>query len=107
MTVYVDDFNITATVPNGRRTVSGVWCHMTADTTEELVAMAQKIGLQPRYIQHPGKMHEHFDVTAPKRALAVKYGAVEVGMLESARMMRERWKARQEAERRAEQGEQA
>lgn len=97
MSVYVDDFRIPATVPNGRRSVTGVWCHMTADTSEELMAMAAKIGLRPQWIQYAGTWKEHFDVTEPKRRQAVAAGAIEVGMLDSVRAMRDRWAARSAA----------
>lgn len=36
MSVYVDDMFRKATVPNGARSVTGEWCHMQADTREEL-----------------------------------------------------------------------
>ena len=70
MSVYVDDMR----VPFGRM----VMCHMTADTTEELLAMADRIGVARRWLQHPGTPKEHFDIALSKRALAVQYGAVEV-----------------------------
>lgn len=94
MSVYVDDFNIRADVPNGARTVRGVWCHMTADTHAELVQMAQQIGMKQSWIQKPGTWQEHFDVTLSKRKLAVAAGAIEVGMLDSVRNMKARWDAR-------------
>lgn len=59
MTVYVDNAFIRASVRSGPLTHSSRWCHMTADTTEELVAMAVSIGLQAKYIQHPGTWKEH------------------------------------------------
>ena len=85
MTVYVDNAGIRADVPNGGRVVRGVWCHMTADTTDELVAMARRIGLRPSWIQHPGDWHEHFDLTLSKRKLALEAGAVEVDGMEHTR----------------------
>lgn len=91
MPVYVDNFNVSAQVGS----IRGVWCHMTADTTEELVRMATEIGLNPAWIQYPGRWNEHFDVTATKRRLAVKLGAVEVGALDGVRAMRKRWNDRQ------------
>ena len=78
MSVYVDSVNIRADVPNGARTVRGVWCHMTADTRAELDAMADRIGLRRSWIQHPGTWKEHYDLTQSKRRLAVAAGAVEV-----------------------------
>jgi hypothetical protein len=96
VTVYVDDMDASATVPNGTRTVKGVWCHMTADTTEELRAMAATIGLAQRYIQYPGSWKEHFDVTAPKKRAAINAGAVQVTMREGALASRARWMAARE-----------
>lgn len=78
MTVYVDDVFIRADVPNGAKTVHGVWCHMTADSTSELNEMAERIGLRKSWIQHAGTWKEHYDLTRTKRALAIRYGAVQV-----------------------------
>ncbi|SDC70799.1 DUF4031 domain-containing protein [Microbacterium enclense] len=91
MTVYVDDMFMKATVPNGARKVSGEWCHMQADTREELDDMADKIGLRRSWIQYPGTWKEHYDVTRPRRDAAIAAGAVPVGMLELARI-RKRWR---------------
>ena len=54
MTVYVDDAYIPAKVKNRGRSVSARWCHMTADSTEELHAMADRIGLRRSWVQNPG-----------------------------------------------------
>ncbi|OZD48633.1 hypothetical protein CH252_19080 [Rhodococcus sp. 06-1477-1B] len=83
MTVYVDNFMVRADVPNGDRVVRGRWCHMTADTREELDAMADLIGLRRSWIQHPGTWKEHYDVTMTKRAAAVRAGAVEITLREA------------------------
>lgn len=53
------------------------WCHMIADTPEELLAMAKRIGLRPEWIQGEPNL-PHFDLVPPRRAAAVKAGAVEV-----------------------------
>ena len=90
MTVYVDDAFIPAKVRSGARVHDSRWCHMKADTTEELVAMAKSIGLQESYIQFPGTWKEHFDVTEPKRRQAIAKGAVEVGQRERIKEMGER-----------------
>lgn len=78
MAVYVDDVRIRADVPNGPHMVHGVWCHMTADTREELDAMAERIGLRRGWIQHPGTWKEHYDLTSTKRREAIRAGAIEV-----------------------------
>lgn len=75
MTVYVDDMLAEAVVPNRGRMVRGRWCHMFADTREELDAMARRIGLKPTWIQYPGTPKEHYDVTEPRRAAAIAAGA--------------------------------
>jgi hypothetical protein len=90
MSVYVDDAYIPAKVRSGSLTHDSRWCHLTADSTEELVAFAVSIGLQAKYIQYPGTWKEHFDVTAPKRRMAVAKGAVEVGYREHVMKMGER-----------------
>ena len=70
MAVYVDDMR----APYGRM----LMCHMGADTTEELLAMADKIGVARKWLQCPGTVREHFDIALSKRLLAVINGAREV-----------------------------
>jgi hypothetical protein len=54
-------------------------CHMVADTPEELHVMADKIGMQRKWFQSFAKAKRpHYDVSEPKRRLAVQYGAIEV-----------------------------
>lgn len=80
MTVYVDDMK----ARYGRM----VMCHMAADSTEELLEMADRIGVQRKWIQHPGEPKEHFDISLSKRALAVKAGAIECTWREFALRLR-------------------
>lgn len=82
MSVYVDDMR----AKFGRM----VMCHMIADSTEELLAMARSIGLQAKWIQHPGTHKEHFDVNLAKRAEAVRAGAKEITWMELGRLVHER-----------------
>lgn len=51
MTGYVDDMSLRATVPNGSRTLRGMWSHLMADSTEELIEFAHRFGLRPAWIQ--------------------------------------------------------
>jgi Protein of unknown function (DUF4031) len=54
-------------------------CHMLADTYEELIAMADKIGVQRKWYQGLAKASSpHFDIAQSKRALAVARGAIEI-----------------------------
>lgn len=82
MTVYVDDMR----APFGRMKM----CHMIADSTEELLAMADRIGVQRKWIQHSGTTREHFDIAMSKRRLAVEAGAVEVSRLQLGRIILDR-----------------
>jgi hypothetical protein len=75
VSVYVD---------NGRARHTSRWCHMTADSREELDAMAVKIGLRVAWRQASGTWREHYDLTEPKRRAAVAAGAIEVDWREQA-----------------------
>lgn len=78
MSVYVDDMR----APFGNM----VMCHMWADSDDELLAMADRIRVQRKWIQghpvlsfgsHRNASWVHFDIALSKRALAVKLGAIE------------------------------
>lgn len=94
MTVYVDSMRMRATV--GRITAN--WSHLSADTTEELLEFAARIGLKAAWIQNPGHVwKEHFDVTDSKRELAIRLGAKPITMQEAVTL----WTAKREAARAA------
>lgn len=80
--VYVDNFN----APFGGMTM----CHMIADTTEQLLKMVDKIGVQRKWIQYAGTANEHFDICLSKKKLAIKYGAKEINFREYATMVNEK-----------------
>ncbi len=82
MPVYVDDMK----AKFGRMTM----CHMLADTEEELEQMALKIGVALKWWQYKGSHKTHFDIALSKRALAVRYGAVEVTVHELGYMLQPR-----------------
>ncbi len=87
MTVYVDDMRAKL----GRMTM----CHMLADSDDELLAMADRIGVDRRWHQKPGTRYSHFDICLSKRALAVAAGAVEITLRDAGRIIC----AKREAER--------
>lgn len=62
-------------------------CHMTADGHEELMEFAARLGIKPPWLQHPGRHSEHFDLTASKRAQAVRMGAKELTRDEAAHQL--------------------
>ena len=76
MAVYVDDMHQYPIGRYGRMKM----CHMMADTTDELLEMADLIGVARKWIQNPGTDNEHFDIAKTKRNKAVAAGAVEVTM---------------------------
>lgn len=82
MSVYVDNMR----AKFGRMTM----CHMVADTSEELHAMAQKIGVARRWCQYPRTAMEHYDICLSKRERAVKNGAKEITWLELGRFAQAR-----------------
>ncbi len=85
MSVYVDH----ARMPYGRMLMS----HMLADTREELLAMARRIGVMERWMQKPDTPSEHFDICDSKRALALKHGAVAVSSRRIVEIIRAKRKA--------------
>ncbi len=74
MPVYIDDYYAPF---RGMR-----MCHMIADTHEELLEMADKIGVQRKWLQAPGSYKEHFDVCGTKRNAAIVNGAVPITVME-------------------------
>lgn len=89
MSVYVDSMRALF----GRMKM----CHMVADTHDELMAMAARIGVDARWIQDAGTHREHFDIALSKRALAVDAGAVEVTFGELGRILNKKRTALAEA----------
>lgn len=79
MSVYVDDME----AGYGRMKM----CHMIADSTEELLAMADYIGVQRKWIQNPRTYREHFDICLAKKKLAIEAGAKAITIRELGQML--------------------
>lgn len=84
MGVYVDELLV---YPNAWGPFRKGSCHMTADTPEELHAMADKIGLKREWFQRHAIM-DHYDLTAGKRDLALASGAEFVPWREQSKRRR-------------------
>ena len=82
MSVYVD--NMFARL--GRMRMS----HMIADTTDELLDMAERVGVDVKHIQHQGTYKEHFDICKSKRTLAILEGAIPLPIRELGLKLRAR-----------------
>ncbi|MBY4866753.1 DUF4031 domain-containing protein [Burkholderia anthina] len=74
MTVYVDDMYLSPAGRFGRMKMS----HLIADTTNELLEMALRIGVNPKWIQHAGTADEHFDIAMSMRQAAIAAGAITI-----------------------------
>lgn len=66
MAVYVDNVKIKW---KGRQ-----WCHLVADSLDELHFFAKKMGLKRAWFQETAS-YPHYDVTIEVRAQALLYGA--------------------------------
>lgn len=80
--IYVDDMQASF----GRMKM----CHMAADTTRELLMMADRIGVDRKWIQKAGTAKEHFDICLTKRRLAVAFGAKQITWGEMIGLMRKK-----------------
>lgn len=80
MTVYVDEVRDWSVIAAARGLRHSHWCHLTADTEEELHRFALRLGLRRSWFQKKGE-HDyrwHYDIVPTKRPQAVRMGAVEV-----------------------------
>jgi hypothetical protein len=76
------------------------WCHLTADTAQELHAFAASLGLRrARFQTKPGRpWADHYDLPEARRADAVALGAIEITFREmGALLARKREAARRSA----------
>lgn len=67
MSVYVDKL---------REYRTRKWCHLLADSIDELETFARKMGLYPDWYQP--KSYPHYDLTEKRRIQALKMGAIEI-----------------------------
>jgi len=65
----------------------GQWCHMWADTLDELHVMAAKLGLKQTWFQNHSKL-PHYDLTPGKRYIALAAGAIEKSLIDHFRELR-------------------
>ena len=82
MSVYVDPlFTMESRNPQAFRVGARNdhrWCHLFADTEEELRVLAEKIGMRRSWFQLSRRDLGHYDLTPGRRAAAIRAGAVEV-----------------------------
>jgi hypothetical protein len=79
MSVFVDKL---VSTKKSKRWPFGYACHLGADTDQELMAFAEKIGLNKSWLQNGTvAMNAHFDLTFSMRRRAVAVGAEELSVL--------------------------
>ena len=83
MAVYVDPAIFRK--PRGWK----LYCHLAADSLEELHAFARSLGIG-RHFFHASAKHLHYDLAEERRADAIAAGALEVSSRELARLARPR-----------------
>lgn len=79
MTAYVDelvDHPTGAIQPTARRW-GHTWCHLFADTVEELHEFAARIGMKRAWFQGHHNALPHYDLIPSRRKAAVRAGAQE------------------------------
>jgi hypothetical protein len=82
MAVYVDNARI--------KWRGQLWCHLVADSLDELHAFARRLGLQRNWF-HRTASYPHYDVTSTVRERALAIGALEgnrVAIMTCARAMK-------------------
>src|SRR5690349_20952744 len=71
--IWVDDWQQPATV--GR--ITSKWSHMTADSLDELHALARRLGLRRAWFQSGvNHTYPHYDLTEGMRRRAIALGAI-------------------------------
>lgn len=101
MSVYVDEpveYAKEVSGYVGRARAKPRWCHMIADTEDELHEMARRLGLRREWFQADptGRGHAHYDLVPSKRTLAIRFGAKAITFHELGAMLNERtvaWRA--------------
>lgn len=89
MTVYVDEPRSYDGMLNSRLArISKLWCHLWADSEDELVTFAERLGLNLDWIQHAGSRHVHFDLVPRVRQKAIGLGAVAMSRREYLKLKR-------------------
>lgn len=68
MAVYVDNERIAWR--------GALWCHLVADTPDELHSFARRLGLQKSWFQSES-IYPHYDITISVRSRAIALGALD------------------------------
>lgn len=74
-----------------------LWCHLLADSLDELHSFAKQLGMRRAWFQEPGHKnirYPHYDLTASKHELALRLGAQLADrktIIERARTLREEY----------------
>lgn len=86
MTVYVDEIRDWSGISLQKGLKYTRWCHMVADSRQELHAFASQLGLMRRWFQDD-PVRWHYDLTPGRRSQAVRMGAREITRHDLAMLM--------------------
>ena len=92
MTIYVDDMRTPYQMkrwPFRKMLMSHMFCD-PVENVEELHEMADMIGVSRQWFQWLKKQFPHYGICQSKKALAIKYGAVETTRQEMVKIVRAR-----------------
>jgi hypothetical protein len=54
------------------------WCHLIADSLDELLAFGKRVGMRATWLQGDETRGYHFDLVPPRREAALAAGAIEI-----------------------------
>jgi hypothetical protein len=91
--IYVDEIEEypTTMIALKARRFGQRWCHLTADTDDELRAFAVRIGCRRSWFQG-NSIVPHYDLTPTMRSRAIDAGAQPVSAMDRMRKIRENLK---------------
>lgn len=88
VTVYVDELaDSTPYRAAGARWRFKQFCHLWADSVEELHEFAARIGMRREWFQ-PHRLLPHYDLTATRRREAIRQGAQPTSVADHLRRLR-------------------
>lgn len=92
MAVYVDEIVDWGALARARGLRYSNWCHLLANTEQELHEFAAKLGLRRSWYQRkgPNDVAWHYDIVPTVRAKAIRLGAQEVNWQFVAQLMNRR-----------------
>lgn len=88
--IYVDQIQKYEHIKEAQaRRLGPGWCHLFADTDEELHEFASLLGMKREWFQEHD-VASHYDITPNRRAAAIEQGATQITTKNYIRLMRKK-----------------